>query len=135
MPELVRIVLSQFVKFGLVFVAVYGVYRLIAFIGCRVTRRFTSGGNETWDGIQLLYRVPSSILGFISLDLVIVFVVSGIVSGCSKGHYFYFTNEFTDLFWILGVTGIFGATVFGIYRDEPAARFKILGCVAIGSEM
>ncbi len=133
MPELVRIALSQFVKFGLVFAFAYGLYSLVVIAGKRVTRKFSGDGNETWEGIQLLYRIPANILGFIMLDLLVIVTVSLLVSGLRKRHFGYFTKEFTDFFWILGIAGIFGATVFGIYRDEPTERFKLLGVVAIFS--
>ena len=133
MPEVVRIALEQFVDIGLFVAIAYGAYRLIAFVGTRVIRRFSGGRNETWDGIQLLYRVPASILGFIALDLVIIVIVSSLVSGFGKRHFGYFTKEFTDFFWVLGIVGIFGATVFGIYRDEPTERFKLLVVVAVFS--
>lgn len=140
MPEVVQIALSQFVKFGLLFALVYGVYRLVRFVISRLPAGiFKKETDDTWDGVQLLYSVPSNIFGFLIMDYLIISIVVILIDEGMRDIFRFelltapwgiFTNGMDTILGIIGCAGIFAATVFGIYNDYPPTRLKILGVVA-----
>lgn len=78
----------------------------------------------------MIYSLPSSIIGFIILDLFVVIFFTGFASKFLD-RLFSISGEIEDLVFLLGCAGIFSLTVFGIYQDHPPTRLKLLGWIAV----
>jgi len=96
-------------------------------------------GEDSWERSELLYRVPSSIVGFLALEYLILWLSIGL---CADGFSGIGLEDFFSL-WLgflgglesaIGIIGVFGvvcATAFGIYQDIPELRLKTLGVIAL----
>ena len=131
MPEIIQVALATFFYLSVVFALVYGMYRLIRFAVSRLPEGCIGGSKEeTWDGARMIYSLPSSIIGFIILDLFVVIFFTGFASKFLD-RLFSISGEIEDLVFLLGCAGIFSLTVFGIYQDHPPTRLKLLGWIAV----
>jgi uncharacterized membrane protein len=131
MPEIIQIALATFLRLSIGFALVYGMYRLISLAISHLPEGlFGKSKEETWDGARLVYSVPSSVIGFIILDLLIVFFFAGFASRILDSL-FSLPGEIRDLVFLLGCAGIFSLTVFGLYQDHPPTRLKLLGWIAV----
>lgn len=135
MPEILQIAFHSFLRFSVIFAVGYGLYRLILFLYSHLSGRFSRDrSRETWDEAELLHRVPSSIFGFLLLDILVVWLIAGIASR-TTGRLFHISGEIRDSLFLASAAGIFAATVFGIYQDDPPTRLKILGLIACFSAL
>lgn len=139
MPEVVSIALLNFLKWSTAFAFAYALYRLTRSLVSRIPEgTFGNPTEQSWDGIELLYRVPSSIFGFLIMAYLVIGVVSslvangvtGILFGGAVGVWRVFTSGMESLPGIIGCAGIFAATVFGIYQDHRPTRMKTLAVIA-----
>lgn len=139
MPEVVSIAILNFLKFGAAFAILYFLYRLIRFLLSRIPEgAFGNTSEQSWDGIELLYRIPSSIFGFLVMDFLVIGVMSslvangipGILFGGAVGVWWVLTDGMDSFLGIIGCAGMFAATVFGIYQDHPPTRMKALVVIA-----
>lgn len=135
MPEILQIAIVTFIRLCVAFALIYGLYRLIAFGISRIPDGIFGKPNErTWEGIQLLYTVPTGILAF----LVIVFFTVLIVSQCAfmaTSRWVNLSNDIGNILFLIACGGIFSSMVFGIYQDYPPTRLKILGILAVFSAL
>lgn len=131
MPENIQIALASFLRLSIAFALVYGIYRLISLAISHLPEgRFGRSKEEAWDGARLIYSVPSSVIGFIILNLLIVFFFAEFASR-ALDNLFYLSGEIRGLVLLLGCAGIFSLTVFGIYQDHPLTRLNLLGWIAV----
>ncbi len=133
MPEHLEIAFESFLRLGVTFALIYGLYHLVLFIASRLRGRFSrDGSREAWDSVEILYRIPFGVFGFLVLNYSAICIGSTIGSAGGGIHgmaspliiFFYGMNSLAGL---AGCAVIFGATVFGIYTDYPPTRTKLLG--------
>jgi hypothetical protein len=105
-------------------------------------RELSKGKDATiadWDPASLLYRVPTSTLGFLMLEYIVLWVSIGGTTnsfgGLSVEGFFglWYTVIFglNSIMGIIGVAGIVCATVYGVHQDLPVLRMKTLAAIGL----
>lgn len=130
MSETLHIAILTFIRLSVVVALIYGLYRLIAYAISRLPDGiFGKPQERTWEGIQLLYSIPTGILGFLVFVIFTVLIVSRCALIVTR-HWVNLSGEMSDALFLLACAGIFSSFVFGLYQDYPPTRLKILGIIA-----
>ena len=131
MPEILQIAIVIFIRLCVAFALIYGLYRLIAYGISRIPDGiFGKPKERTWEGIQLLYTVPTGIIGFIVVAFFTVLIVSRCVLIVTS-RWVNLSSDTGNILFLIACGGIFSSLVFGIYQDYPLTRLKILGIIAL----
>ena len=127
MPETLQIAAGTFIRLSIASASVYGVYRVIAYGLSRMPERAPK--ERTWEGVQLLYTVPTGIFGFI-VAVFLVAILAGVAALKATARWLDVPGEIGDMLFLLSCAGILTSFVIGLYQDHPPARLKILGVIA-----
>ena len=102
-------------------------------------RRSTDATDAEWDRASLLYRVPSSIVGFLMLEYIVLWITACTAAegfrGLSISSFFSLwlvvVAGLDSFLGIIGVVGVVCLTVFGVLQDLPEHRIKTLGALGV----
>lgn len=124
----------------------YFIYKLVRWflpkLHCNWLLKITENNDSrNWDTADLIHQVPSSFLGFLITEYIVVWLGVGLIGGGHHvfsmraffGTWLYVLSGFESAMGCIGVLGIFICTILGLYKDFPPTRLKILASIFLFS--
>jgi hypothetical protein len=102
-------------------------------------RRSKEACVDDWDQASLLYKVPSSTIGFLAAEyvflwLTICIAADGFGALSIESFFSLWLGVIAGLYSILGIFGFVGiicATVYGVHQDLPELRIRTLAVCGV----